>query len=341
MAKKGVILMNLGSPSSTKVSDVRRYLRKFLMDGRVLDLPFVGRFLLVNCIIAPFRAPKSAEAYRSIWTKDGSPLIVLTRELQNAVQAIIPESVEIAMRYGQPHPKVAYDNLLHNNPDLEEVILFPLYPHYAMSSYETAVEYMVKVYKEQGYRFRLSNVPAYYQHPDYVHALAESIRPHLEKPYDKILFSYHGVPERHIYKGHAQFGSALPYGTLCDDQCDVIDHCYRAQVRRTTRLVVDALGIPDGKWEQAFQSRLGRDPWLQPYTAERLEKLPGEGVKKLLVVSPAFVSDCLETLEEIGIQGKETFLHAGGESFDAIPCLNTDKLWVEAIARIKETGELI
>lgn len=341
MAKKGLILMNLGSPDSTKVSDVRKYLREFLMDERVLDLPYIGRFFLVNGIIAPFRAPKSAEAYRAIWTKEGSPLIVLTQELQKAVQDIVPEAVEIAMRYGRPSPKTAYDNLLKNNPDLEEVTLFPLYPHYAMSSYETAVEYMKTVYQKEGYRFRLKNVPAYYEHPDYIHALVESIRPYLEQPFDKILFSYHGVPERHIHKGHAQFGSSLPKGTLCNDDCDVPDHCYRAQVRKTTRLVVDALGIPDGKWEQTYQSRLGKDPWLQPYTAERLAQLPQEGVKKLLVVSPAFVSDCLETLEEIAIQGKETFLQAGGESFEAIACLNTNKTWVEAIAKIKDKAQLI
>ncbi|WP_447641301.1 MULTISPECIES: ferrochelatase [Chitinophagaceae] len=341
MAKKGLVLMNLGSPESTKVSDVRSYLREFLMDKRVLDLPYIGRFFLVNGIIAPFRAPKSAEAYRSIWTDAGSPLIVLTEELQCAVQSIVPESVEIAMRYGQPHPKIAYDNLLRNNPDLEEVTLFPLYPHYAMSSYETAVEYMKKVYKQEGYAFRLKNVPAYYKHPAYIHALMESIRPHLQQPFDKLLFSYHGVPERHIYKGHEQFGSSLPKGVLCNDNCDVEEHCYRAQVRKTTRLVVEALGIPEEKWEQTYQSRLGKDPWLQPYTAERLAQLPKEGVKKLLVVSPAFVSDCLETLEEIAIQGKETFLQAGGTSFSAIPCLNTNDDWVNAIARIKETAVLV
>ena len=333
--------MNLGSPDSTKVSDVRSYLREFLMDERVIDLPYLGRFLLVNGIIAPFRAPKSAAAYRSIWTKEGSPLVVLTRKLQAAVKAVVPEQVEIAMRYGQPHPKVAYGNLLQNNPDLEEVTLFPLYPHYAMSSYETAVEYMKKVYREEGYRFRLKNVPAYFEHPAYIHALVESIRPYLRQPFDKILFSYHGVPERHIHKGHTAFHPELPKNTVCPGDCPVTDYCYRAQVRKTTQLVVDALGIPDGKWEQTFQSRLGRDPWLQPYTAERLALLPGEGVKKLLVVSPAFVSDCLETLEEIAVEGKETFLHAGGQSFEAIPCLNTSENWVNAIAAIKETAVFI
>ncbi|QES89570.1 ferrochelatase [Rhizosphaericola mali] len=341
MAKKGLILMNLGSPASTKVSDVRKYLREFLMDEKVLDLPYLGRFMLVNCIIAPFRAPKSAEAYRSIWTKDGSPLITLTKDLKAALDGMVPESIEIVMRYGHPSPEEAYNNLLKNNPDLEEVTLFPLYPHYAMSSYETAVDYMVKKYKEGNYPFKLKNIPAYFDNEFYINALANTIKPYLNQDYDKILFSYHGVPERHIHKGHAEFNPELPANTICSGECPLTFKCYRAQVRKTTKLVVEKLGIPEGKWEQTFQSRLGRDPWLQPYTAERLETLPKEGVKKLLVVSPAFVSDCLETLEEIGIQGRESFMHAGGESFEAIPCLNVSPDWIQAMVQIKETAESI
>lgn len=339
MATKGLILMNLGSPDSTKVRDVRKYLREFLMDERVLDLPFLGRFLLVNGIIAPFRSPKSAEAYRSIWTKDGSPLIVLTEQLRQSLQSILPDiPIEIAMRYGHPSPKTAFDNLVKNNPDLQEVVLFPLYPHYAMSSYETAVEYMKEIYQKEGYSFRLKNVPEYFDNAWYTDALAQSIEPYLQADYDKILFSYHGVPERHIFKGHAAFNPQLPANTICGGECLTTHKCYRAQVRKTTQIVVEKLGVPTGKWEQTFQSRLGRDPWLQPYTAQRLAELPKEGIKKLVVASPAFVSDCLETLEEIAIQGKETFLAAGGESFTVVPCLNTRPDWVAAIAELEKTA---
>lgn len=331
--------MNLGSPDSTKVSDVRKYLREFLMDERVLDLPFLGRFLLVNGIIAPFRAPKSAEAYRSIWTKDGSPLIVLTRQLRDALRSLCQTAdVTIAMRYGNPSPQAAYRELMQRNPDLEQVVLFPLYPHYAMSSYETAVEYMKAEYEKGNYPFQLWNVPEYFDNELYIASLANSIRPYLSHDYDKILFSYHGVPERHIFKGHAAFNPELPANTICSGECSTTHKCYRAQVRKTTQLVTQKLGIPAHKWEQTFQSRLGRDPWLQPYTANRLAELPKEGVKKLLVVSPAFVSDCLETLEEIAIQGKETFLEAGGENITAIPCLNVNADWVQAITEIEKTA---
>lgn len=340
MSKKAVILMNLGSPDSTKVSDVRKYLKEFLMDERVIDLPYLGRLLLVKGIIAPFRAPKSAEAYRSIWTKEGSPLITITKELQKAVQAKVDFPIEIAMRYGNPSPKYAYDKIVRENPDIEEVILFPLYPHYAMSSYETAVEYMKEVYRQNDYKFSLRNVDPYFSNTQYIHALSESIKPYLIEPFDKLLFSFHGVPERHIFKDHQKFAPQLPENHICLGQCANVQ-CYRSHVRKTTSLVMSELGLETTQWEQSFQSRLGRDPWLQPYTAQRLAELPKEGVKRLVVASPAFVSDCLETLEEIAIQGKETFLSAGGESFTVVPCLNTNELWVDTIIELISSAKAI
>lgn len=325
--------MNLGSPDSTDVKDIRRYLDEFLMDERVIDYPFLFRFLLVKGIIVPFRAPKSAEAYKSIWTKEGSPLIVFTKQLQECLQRQIVEPVEIAMRYGNPSPQKAYENLLKEIPALEEVVLMPLYPHYAMSSYETAVEYMKEVHKKNSYSFKLTTIEPYYNNEEYIHALSESIKPYLQPGFDKLLFSYHGVPERHILKGDITGNHCLKSPDCCVVDSPAHKYCYRHQCFRTTALVINELQIPTDKFELSFQSRLGRDKWLSPYTAQRLSELPKEGVKKLLVACPAFVSDCLETLEEIAEQGKELFLHAGGESFTMIPCLNTHPLWVNAIAK--------
>lgn len=325
--------MNLGSPDSTEVKDVRRYLDEFLMDGRVIDKPWLLRAFLVKGIIVPFRAPKSAEAYKSIWTAEGSPLIVLSEQLREALDRQVEEPVAIAMRYGNPSPKKAYDELLAKNPDLEEVILVPMYPHYAMSSYETAVEYAKEQHHKGRYKFRLTTIKPYYDNEAYLEALCESMKPYLQGEYDHILFSYHGVPERHIYKGDVTGQHCLKVANCCETPSPAHQYCYRHQCLVTTKLVVERLGIPQDKWTMSFQSRLGREEWLKPYTASKLEELPKEGVKKLLVVCPAFVSDCLETLEEIAEEGKETFLHAGGESFQMIPCLNVHPLWVGTLAR--------
>jgi ferrochelatase len=330
-ARKAVLLMNLGSPASTEVKDVRKYLNEFLMDGKVIDIPFLARTLLVRGIIVPFRAPKSAEAYKSIWTDQGSPLMVLTYQLQAALQQKIDEPVAVAMRYGHPSPKTALDELQKAYPQLEEVILVPLYPHYAMSSYETAFEYAVEQHAKGQYPFRLTVLKPFYKEPEYIHALAESIRPHLAQPYDQILFSYHGIPGRHIRKSDTTGCHCLQVNNCCDVASPAHAECYRHQVFTTTKLVTQALGIDATKWSLSFQSRLGKG-WLQPFTDKRLEALPGEGVKKLLVVCPAFVSDCLETLEEIEEQGKETFMEAGGESYHMIPCMNTHAVWVDTLA---------
>ena len=338
--RRGIILMNLGSPDSTEVKDVRRYLNEFLMDERVIDIPYLIRLLLVKGIIVPFRAPKSAEAYKSIWWKEGSPLIQLTKQLQSSVQSNFDEPVTIAMRYGNPTPQAAYEEILKEDPAIKEVVLFPLYPQYAMSSYETAVEYMTEVHKKGRYPFTLTTIKPYYNNQDYINALTESIRPFMQNDFDKILFSYHGVPERHIFKGDVTGSHCLKSANCCEQASAAHQYCYRHQCRETTKLVAMSLNLPPEKYEQTFQSRLGRDKWLTPYTAVRLAELPKEGVKRLLVACPAFVSDCLETLEEIAGEGKEIFSHAGGETFTMIPCLNVHPLWVNAITKwIKEYGQ--
>ncbi len=334
MSKQALVLVNLGSPESTSVKDVRKYLNEFLMDERVIDIPYLLRLFLVKGIIAPFRAPKSAAAYRSIWWKEGSPLIALTKQLQSAVQKISSIPVEIAMRYGNPTPANVYEKLSAENPDLEEVIVMPLYPHYAMSSYETAAAYMLAEHAKGGYGFKIKMIAPFYKNENYLHALAKSIKPYLEQDYDKILFSYHGVPERHIKKGDITGCHCLQKENCCTVQSSAHDFCYRHQCYETTKLVAERLQIPKEKLEQSFQSRLGRDPWLTPYTAARLEELPSEGIKNLLIVCPAFVSDCLETLEEIAEEGKESFLHAGGKSFTVIPCLNVQEEWVKTVGAL-------
>ena len=323
--------MNLGSPDSTSVRDVRKYLNEFLMDERVIDVPYLWRLLLVRGMITPFRAPRSAEAYRSIWTEKGSPLVELTRQLQGALQHLIEEPVEIAMRYGNPNPKIAFERLLQKNPLLEEVVLVPLYPHYAMSSYETAAEYAKQIHKKSKFTFNLRVVEPFYNHDGYLHALADSILPYLSQDHDHVLFSYHGIPERHVHKTDVTGKHCLKVENCCSVNSPSHAFCYRHQIITTTNLVAAILKIPKEKYSYSFQSRLGRDEWLKPYTATRLVEMPAEGIKKLLVVCPAFISDCLETLEEIAVEGKETFLLAGGESFTYIPCLNINHEWVDTL----------
>jgi ferrochelatase len=332
--KRAIVLMNLGSPDSTEVKDVRKYLAEFLMDERVIDMPYIPRLLLVRGIIVPFRAPKSAAAYRSIWTKEGSPLIVLTKQLQSALQSQVDEPVEIAMRYGGPSPEDAFDSLLKQVKGLEEVVLVPMYPHYAMSSYETAVVYAQEIHRKKKYPFKLTIIRPYYNEAIYIDALAESMRPYLQQDYDHVLFSYHGVPERHIHKGDITGEHCLKVPDCCEVNSRAHSQCYRHQCLVTTKLVAEKLNIPAARFSFSFQSRLGRDEWLKPYTANRLRQMPGEGIRKLVVACPAFVSDCLETLEEIAEEGKESFLHAGGESFTMIPCLNTHPMWVKALVQM-------
>ena len=323
--------MNLGSPDSTDVKDVRRYLKQFLMDERVIDIPYPARYILINGIIVPFRAPKSAEAYKTIWTKEGSPLVVLTKQLQHALQQQVSVPVEVAMRYGNPTTAVAFDNLLKNHPGLDEVLAIPLYPHYAMSSYETAVEYAKDVHAKNKYPFKLTFLKPFYKEPNYIHALAENIRPYLRQSYDHILFSYHGVPGRHIRKSDVTGCHCLKVTNCCETASPSHAQCYRHQVFTTTRLVMRLLNIPENKYSISFQSRLGKG-WLEPFTDIRLEEMPKEGIKKLLILCPAFVSDCLETLEEIEVRGKESFMQAGGETYTMIPCLNTTPLWVNVLS---------
>ena len=294
--KRGIILMNLGSPDSTEVYEVRKYLNEFLTDKRVIDSWFV-RNILVRNVIVPKRAPESAKAYRTIWTKNGSPLVQFTRELAEKLREQVTVPVSIAMRYGNPDMDSAYQSLLRQVPDLEEVIAIPLYPHYAMSSYETAVEYAKEVHHKKQYGFTLKFIPPFYQDPDYIHAMAENMRPYLQKGFDHLLFSFHGIPERHIKNSDPTNQHCLQSPDCCSVASAAHTTCYRHQCLQTMKLVTDELGLPKESFSYSFQSRLLKDPWLKPYTDFRLMEMPAEGIKNLLVTCPAFVSDCLETLE--------------------------------------------
>lgn len=330
--RRGIILMNLGTPDSPSVQDVRKYLRQFLMDERVLDIPFISRFILVNGIITPIRSSKSAALYKSVWTSEGSPLMVHSKALAKAISALRPDDeVAIAMRYGSPTSAEAFEQL--KSAGVEEALLVPLYPHYALSSYETAVVDAQEVYKKGGYSFSLDVIPPYFDKPDFLDVLANSIRPYLIQGADHVLFSYHGIPERHVRKCDPTGSHCLSKPDCCSGTHTAHATCYRHQCFYTSKQVAARLGLPKDMWSDSFQSRLGRDPWLQPYTVDVLKKLPNEGVKRLLVVCPAFSADCLETLEEMDVEGRELFLQSGGESFARVPCLNADPAWAAVLNR--------
>lgn len=327
----GVLLINLGTPDQPTTPAVRRYLRTFLMDGRVLDIPWMSRAALVNLIIAPFRAPKSAHAYQKIWTEQGSPLLVHSQALAAGVAERLGSDVPVAlgMRYGNPSLQSALAQLA----DCEQIIAVPLYPQYASASTGTALEALYQLAKTDLVVPHLLTVPPFYEHPAFVEAAAEITASHLE-PGDFVLFSYHGIPKRQ-----------LPC-TPCEDtvECEPpagnTASCYRAQAYATTRALAKALNLAPDQYTTSFQSRLGRIPWIKPYTDVLIEELVRErGIKRMVVVCPSFVSDCLETLEEIGIQLHEQFEAAGGERFVQVPCVNAAPSWVDGVVRlIQEVG---
>jgi protoporphyrin/coproporphyrin ferrochelatase len=329
--RRAALLVNLGSPDSPSVHDVRRYLREFLTDARVIDIPWPLRQLLVNCAIIPSRARNSAHAYQSIWTPEGSPLVVTSRRLRDLLSRRLDVPVELAMRYGNPSIPDVLSGLARDG--IEDLFLVPLYPHYAMSSYETVVVRVREILRRVAPGCRLSVQPPFFEDPGYISALVASARPWLEKPHDHLLFSYHGIPERHCRKADASGAHCLARPDCCVTAHPAHAVCYRHQVFATTRAFAAAADLPDGSWSVAFQSRLGKEPWLAPYTDAELARLPRSGVRRLLVVSPAFVTDCLETIEELGIQDREIFLKAGGESYELIPCLNAHPAWVEFLER--------
>ncbi|MCW3160054.1 ferrochelatase [Chryseobacterium oryctis] len=329
-SKKGILLVNLGSPKSTSVPDVKEYLDEFLMDERVIDYRWIFRALLVRGIILRTRPPKSAEAYKTVWTDEGSPLIAITEKIQKKLQKLVDVPVEIGMRYAEPSIETGIRKLVEQG--ISEIVLFPLYPQYAMSTTETVIEKAEEVRKAKFPNIKINYVQPFYNRDIYINCLAESIKEKLPENFDALQFSYHGVPERHIYKTDPSNTCKIDDSNCINSQVESHNaRCYRHQCFKTSEAVIEKLGIPKEKAIVSFQSRLGKDKWIEPYTDETLETIPSKGVKNLAIVCPAFVSDCLETLEEISVEGKEEFLHAGGENFHYIPCLNDEDRWIDVV----------
>jgi len=336
----GVLLINLGTPDSTEVPAVRRYLRQFLSDPRVLDLPALGRWALLNLVILPFRPKQSAEAYRQIWTEQGSPLRIFTADLADRVRECLGEDAVVAYAMRYQNPSIGSAMAAFDRRTITRLIVVPLYPQYASSSTGSVLE---EVYREAG-RFwnvpSISVIPPFYDHPIFREAQAEIYRENLGDldRFDHFLISFHGLPERHVTKCDPTGAHCLSHDSCCDAIVAANRYCYRAQSFESARDLASRLGIPEDRYTVAFQSRLGRTPWIKPYTDEVLEALPGKGIKRLAVMIPSFTADCLETLEEIAIRGRESFLEAGGEAYTAIPCLNDHPRFAKALSDM--IGEL-
>lgn len=323
----GILLINLGTPDTPTTGAVRKYLKEFLSDPLVIDIPAPARWLLVHGLILPFRSPKSAAAYQKIWGPEGSPLLHYTQELAEKIRAQLgPEPVvEVGMRYGQPSLASACKKLLDRG--IKKMIVVPLYPQYADSSTGSSLQEVERITRSWPGAVRL--VPPFYDHPGFIESWVEVGQPILDRVRpDHVLFSFHSLPERQI-KNHA--------GCLETPDCctrPIPEHCYRSQCFATARLTAQGLHLKESNYSISFQSRLGRTPWIKPYTDLLLAELAQQGKKKLVVFCPSFVADCLETLEEIGIRGRETFLNHGGETLELIPSLNVHPTWVKALAKI-------
>ena len=334
MSKRGVLLINLGSPDSTSVSDVRKYLCEFLMDPRVLDTPWPIRWCVVHLAILPKRPEESAKAYKKVCTKEGMPLVVTSRNVARNLQQRAGDAfvVELAMRYRNPSIELAVESL--RSAGVTDLLVMPLFPHFAMSSFETAVVRAQEVAARLAPGMHLKIAEPYYNDPDYIGALVASASDFLNTEYDHLLFSFHGLPERHLRKADPTGSHCLATPGCCETPSPAHRTCYRAQCFATVRAFVEQAGVPAEKFSVSFQSRLGRDPWLKPYTDFEFKRLAEAGVKKLLVICPAFVSDCLETLEEIAMRGHETFTEAGGADLTLIPCMNEHPRWLDALEKM-------
>jgi ferrochelatase len=339
LARPGLLLVNLGTPDAPRTPEVRRYLREFLSDPRVFDMPALERALVLNLFILPFRPRRSAEAYRKIWTERGSPLLFHGQDLAAKLRSRLgPEvAVELGMRYQNPSIRVALERL--RDQGAERIVVLPLFPQYSSAAWGSAVE---KVFGEAG---RLWNVPAlevvppFFDHPAFLDAHREvARRATADFGADFTLMSFHGLPERQVVKSDRTGGRHCLRDGCCATMVSSNRYCYRAQCFATARGIAERLGLPEDRWEVTFQSRLGRDPWIRPFTDERVIELARRGTARLAVMSPAFVADCLETLEELAIRAKEDFVANGGGELRLIPSLNSEEVWVDALLEIAGGG---
>lgn len=331
--RRGVLLVNLGSPDAPTPRAVRRYLREFLGDPRVLDMPALGRWLLLNLVILPTRPRRSAEAYEKVWTPEGSPLLVFGRALRDALRKELGDDwcVELAMRYGVPSIDAALERLAA--ADVDRIVVVPLFPQYASASTGSALDAVYAAAAERNNVPPLAVVPSFYAEPGFVRALTAVARdlPEERRP-DHLLISFHGLPERQVKASDTTGRHCLASETCCDAIGPANRFCYRAQCHATARALAESLGLRREHWTISFQSRLGRTPWIKPYTDEVLPELFERGIRRLAVACPSFVADCLETIEEIGIRAREQWLELGGEDLVLVPCVNDHPLWVEALA---------
>lgn len=330
MTQRAVLLANLGSPNNPDTSSVRKYLNQFLMDPYVIQLPWLLRRLIVSLFVLPSRPKASAHAYQSIWTEQGSPLLTFSQDLLDAVSQQTKTPVRMAMRYG--NPDFESQILAFAKEGIEELLLIPLYPHYAQSTVSTSIEEAKRIIRKHSLTLTLDTFPVFYNHPGYIRALTRSAEPWLNQSFDHILFSYHGLPELHITKADPTNSHCLKQADCCHTPSPAHETCYRHQVMETTRLFVQASKLNPDQYSVSFQSRLGRAKWLDPSTSQRVAELANKGVKNLLVICPAFVTDCLETLEEIEMQAADTFKQSGGDTLTLIPCMNAHSAWVETLS---------
>lgn len=329
--KTGVLLVNLGTPDSPSVPDVRKYLREFLNDPRVIDIFPLARLLLVNLIIVPFRAPKSAKIYKELWDEQGSPLKYNGIALEKLVQNALGETyhVVLGMRYQSPDLEIALNKLL--NKGIKKIIVLPLFPQYASASTGSVHEKVMKILSKQQILPQVNFISNYFDHPLFIDGFVKLAQKYLSTDtYDHILFTYHGLPERQIRKGDCT-QTCLTNANCCDTIHDMNYYCYRAQCFATTRLIVEKLGLKEGSYTTSFQSRLGKDPWIKPYSDYVIADLPKQGKKKVLALVPSFVSDCLETTIEVGEEYKEIFMENGGVKWQMVESLNLSPIWVDTI----------
>lgn len=324
---QGILLVNLGTPISPAERDVKRYLTEFLTDERVIDLPYLKRHLLVKGIIVPKRYRTSAKLYQSIWTEEGSPLLVYGRRVEASLQEQLgPEyKVRLAMRYQEPSMKTSLEDLR----GVKNLVVFPLFPQYASATTGSVYQKVFDILSQWEVIPSLRMISNYADHPALIEAFVAVSQTYALETYDHIVFSYHGLPQRHLKKAD-RTGQCLKD----PDCCKKNPACYKAQCTMTTQEIVKSLKLPSDRWSQCFQSRLGKDPWIQPYTSCVLKQLLKEGKKRVLVFCPAFVCDCLETLEEIGSEYRSQFLKGGGECLDLVEGLNDHPKWIDAIEAI-------